>query len=150
MEAEDTGNKKITLQDIINEGKNPIQLRVSDGKYLEYIMPTGNDVDALQSLVDKDVIILREQHRMEYPNVLIDENSIAAKKAGMLNDLILWKGLNKADNTVTQTMINELPNEVKAQLSLQISMQQFRGMSEENIEEIKNVLQMTKGVASPS
>lgn len=146
--TEEPSNKKITLQDIIDEGKKPIKLKALDGT-IDYIMPDSNDIEELQKKIDKDVILLREQHKIEYPSISISESNISEKKAIMLNDLVLWKGLNKADSSVTQTMVKELPSDVKSNLSLQLTLQQYDNMKDINQGDLKNLLQMTKGVASP-
>lgn len=145
MEKENTmSDKKITLQDIIDEGKKPTKLKIPNMGYIEYIMPTGKEVNELTKKVDSDVIILREQHRTISPNVPFDEDGLNTKKANMLGDLILWKGLNKADNTITQNLVMEMSNEIKTNLNLQISMKQMEGLDVENTDKLKNLLQMTK------
>lgn len=145
MEKENTtSGKKITLQDIIEEGKKPTKLKIPDMGYIEYIMPTGKEVDELTRKVDSNVVLLREQHRTISPNIPFDESGLDIKKANMLGDLILWKGLNKADNTITQSHVMEMSNEIKTNLNLQISMKQMEGLDIENTNKLKNLLQMTK------
>lgn len=138
-------DKKITIQDIIDDGKKPTKLKVPGIGYIEYITPTGKEVDELNKLVDKDVATLREEHRILNPNLPFDESGIDLKRANMLGDLVLWKGLHKADETVTQTQVLEMSNEVKTNLNIQISMKQMEGLDLKNIDELKNLLQMTKG-----
>jgi len=143
-EENNTSDKKITLQDIIDDGKKPTKLKVPGVGYIEYITPTGKEVNELNQLVDKDVAILREEHRTLKPNLPFDDSGLDLRKANMLGDLILWKGLNKVDETVTQTQVMEMSNEVKTNLSIQISMKQMEGLDTKNIDELKNLVQMTR------
>jgi len=140
-----TSDEKITLQDIIDEGKKPIKLKIPDMGYIEYIMPTGKEVDELTKKVDSDVVILREQHKVQYPTAPFDESGLDVKKANMLGDLILWKGLNKANESVTQIQVMEMPNEIRTNLNIQISMKQMEGLDLKNIDELKNLVRMTRG-----
>jgi len=144
MTTKKSGNKKITIQDIIEEGKKPIRLEISGMGYLEYIYPTSKEFYELEKAADKDIMVLRERHKMEYPNVLIDEKEMTRKKGIILSDLTLWKGLNKADNSVTMELVHELPNEIKSQLNMKLSVMQIKGLGEKDVGDIKNLLEMTK------
>lgn len=138
-----TGSKKVTIQDIIEEGKKPIQLNLEGIGYLDYIPPNGNEVSELELVANKEIVILRERHKVEYPSVPVDEILMTQNKGRILSDLILWKGLNKVDNTTTMEMLKQIPNDVKSRLSLTIISMQMKGIDSDEMEQIKNLAKRT-------
>lgn len=155
MTDEENKDKVLTLQDVIDETAKPILIPIPAAKgSIKYIRPTDEEAKELRERVDTEVKVLRERDRLDcYDSkgnpiagkVPTPENVIQQKANDLLAELLLWKGLNKADESVTEAQIKKMSQDVKAQINIYLTKVTYSDvLSEEEVSGLKNLLELTK------
>lgn len=139
----------VTLKQILEEGKKQKRLKVSENQFIAYTSLTEKESKMLKAKARETVKLERQKRKLLNPTPTLDEKEISEKELGdmereVLASLTFWKGFNKADPTITQDMVEEMPSEMKLGLELQLLSQQFDGMDEERLGKLKKLLDMSK------
>ena len=147
--------KVLSLQDVIEEKKKPMQVPIvgMDG-YIEYISPSGIDMKRLKEEVDQDIKIVIEREKMNafdnngsrIPGSKLSTSvELELLKQTLLGEKKILLGLSKADKTITAKMFEELSDDVKSQISLYITQETYKGVINNNeVEGLKNLLELAK------
>ena len=153
MSRKNTKMKKImTVQQILDEGKKEKPIPVGNNQFLKYIEPTKKEVRALETEVEKTIVLDREKFKTMYPNATDkdseeNEKTLVLKKQNAVADLSLWKGLNKADSSVTREMVDDMSSDTMTAIKMYLVQKSFGDMDEEQVGKLKNLLEVTKGLA---
>lgn len=143
--------KEVTIQQILDEGKKEKHLSLGGGRVVKYVDPTNKETKALETEVKNEIVNDRRRFYLTNPNPSKEdleafEKDSEEKTRRTLSRLTLWKGLNKADSSVTREMIDDLPSSLTLGVELQLVGEQFEGLDEERLGKLKSLREVTKAL----
>lgn len=136
--------KKLTVQEILEEGKKTRQLPVGKDTYVDFINPTKREADELEKEAANLVNLERQRRKLLNPTPTPDEKEALEEEMKNLknhisSELILWKGLNKVDPSVTREMMKDMSSIMLTGLELTLVGDQLGDISEERLGKLKSL-----------
>ncbi len=145
-----TKKKEMSVQEILDEGKKEKELPVDENRFLKYVDPSNKETEALKKEIDNEMEIERQRYKVQYPQASPQDLKDLDKRLesdfeSKASRLILWKGLNKADKTVTRDMVADMPRSLTSGIELSLIQTQLGNIDEEKLGKLKALRALTKG-----
>jgi len=139
--------KKVSIEDLLKEGEEPIKLFIAKDKYLEYKFPTEDEVQKLEADARQQVDVNNEDRRLRGKPLFTSKEFDDSLKE-VAQEKKLFYGLKKANPDLTIEKFKQLPSGLVTRMKLEIVGYTFKDMTEEQRENLKNMSQMMTDVTA--